>query len=98
QERKEKEREDWWTHIKSLGYPLHSGHNAPWWYYYPLLSLRAATIFVKVFRITLSVSEGTGSGKTVPSLTLRVIRRHGIIYGPRLRLAAMNYAKISLPR
>src|SRR5207245_1078252 len=32
----------------------------PQMYYYPLSSLRAATISLGVFRITLSVSEGTG--------------------------------------
>ena len=35
-------------------------------YYYPLFSLRAATILQGELRITLSVSEGTGSWQDRP--------------------------------
>src|SRR5204862_7510453 len=34
--------------------------------------------YMALLRITLSVNEGTGSGETVPSLTLRVIHRRGM--------------------
>jgi len=53
--------------------------------------------FVEVFRITLSVSEGTGSGKTVPSLTLRVIRRRNTFAATSLLSAEQSHPMKNVP-
>src|SRR5207245_5984044 len=63
----------------------------PQMYYYPLSSLRAATISLGVFRITLSVSEGTGFRPNRPLADAQGYSPpQNTTNGYRLRLAAMR--------
>src|SRR5437867_7252698 len=60
-------------------------------YYYPLSSLRAATISWGVFRMTLSVSEGTGFRPNRPLADAQGYSPlRNATNGYRLRLAAMR--------
>src|SRR5437879_11264540 len=66
-------------------------------YYYPLSSLRAATVSWGVFRITLSVSEGTGFRPNRPLADAQGYSPpRNATNGYRLRLAAKRGRRFRL--